>query len=114
MRSGADERITLIKLDVEGSETEVLEGLRHTIEGHRPTIVIELNFKENSQRAKSTVERLRELGYHQFFHLQRAVTFRSRHVDFLRRLIFGERMQLVKMDEFDKNTNYLQIYCRAW
>ena len=41
-----DEKIKLIKIDVEGHEFEVLEGAKNIIEKSRPTILIEV-FKKN-------------------------------------------------------------------
>ena len=34
--------VSLIKLDVDGHEIDVLEGARHTLQYHRPRIVIEM------------------------------------------------------------------------
>jgi hypothetical protein len=34
---------TLVKIDVEGAEVAVLEGMRATIERHRPAIICELH-----------------------------------------------------------------------
>ena len=41
--SGAVRPPTLVKIDVEGAELAVLEGLRETIERHRPAIICELH-----------------------------------------------------------------------
>jgi FkbM family methyltransferase len=40
--SYAFENVRLVKIDVEGSEMEVLEGGRQTIERHRPALIVEL------------------------------------------------------------------------
>jgi FkbM family methyltransferase len=48
----------LVKIDVEGSEIDVLAGMRRTIEEHRPAIVCELH-----DTAAAFVEAMGELGY---------------------------------------------------
>lgn len=49
---------TLVKIDVEGAEVAVLEGMRATIERHRPAIICELH--ETNREFTRT---MRELGY---------------------------------------------------
>src|SRR6185503_8090070 len=48
----------LVKIDVEGAEIDVLEGMRRTIEEHRPAIVCELH-----DTARQFVETMDGLGY---------------------------------------------------
>jgi FkbM family methyltransferase len=48
----------LVKIDVEGSEIDVLAGMRRTIEEHRPAIVCELH-----DTAAAFIETMGELGY---------------------------------------------------
>jgi FkbM family methyltransferase len=48
----------LVKIDVEGAEIDVLEGMRRTIEEHRPAIVCELH-----ETAAAFVETMEGLGY---------------------------------------------------
>lgn len=48
----------LVKIDVEGAEIDVLEGMRRTIEEHRPAIVCELH-----DTAAAFVETMEGLGY---------------------------------------------------
>jgi hypothetical protein len=47
-----------VKIDVEGAEIDVLDGMRKTIEEHRPAIVCELH-----ETARAFVETMDELGY---------------------------------------------------
>ena len=42
-------RVDWIKIDVEGAEYEVLEGLKNTIQQYKPTLIIEV-FKENIEK----------------------------------------------------------------
>jgi FkbM family methyltransferase len=58
VRDGAIEPPALVKIDVEGSEVAVLEGMRETIERHRPAIVCELH-----DTGQVFVEALGGLGY---------------------------------------------------
>ena len=51
---------TLIKIDVEGLELEVLRGAQATLREHRPTLVIEAHFRE---LATAVTARLATLGY---------------------------------------------------
>src|SRR5262249_32601140 len=37
------DRVDLVKIDVEGSEVNVIEGMRETIARHRPSILLEFN-----------------------------------------------------------------------
>lgn len=60
--------VDLVKVDVEGMETDVLQGMRLTIEKHRPAIVVESLY--NSDGERSDLGRfLAPFGY-RFFHLR--------------------------------------------
>jgi hypothetical protein len=52
---------SVVKIDVEGHELEVLEGAKETLEKHKPMILIELlPHIENSKKARAFLE---EMGY---------------------------------------------------
>ena len=59
-----------IKIDVEGHESAVLDGARHTLERHRPAILIECESRHRADRDVQTVfDFLQSLGYTgSFFH----------------------------------------------
>ena len=59
------EPISLIKMDVEGSEDRVLEGARETLLWHKPVIFIEVW----ASREKTTFEKLFDLGYCDVIHI---------------------------------------------
>jgi FkbM family methyltransferase len=46
------ERVDLMKIDVQGWESEVIEGAKKVIEKYKPTIFFELSKKENYERDK--------------------------------------------------------------
>lgn len=57
---------TLVKIDVEGAEAEVLDGMAETITRHRPTIVCEIDDATREAfdaKYAACSERLRLLGY---------------------------------------------------
>lgn len=63
--------VSLIKIDVENMEDQVLEGARETILKNRPVILIEIQGGTNIQTAPNyirkkileTIDKLEELGY---------------------------------------------------
>jgi FkbM family methyltransferase len=61
--------VTMIKIDVEGFELEVLRGGKELFEWHRPLLVSEVNNAELSRMGHSwheLVNLLKELGYQEF------------------------------------------------
>lgn len=54
--------VSLIKLDVDGHEIDVLEGARHTLQSHRPRIVMEMAPYTLEERGRSIGELLAVLG----------------------------------------------------
>jgi FkbM family methyltransferase len=57
---------SLIKIDVEGAEADVVRGARATLLAHRPAICLELHFDEMERRGESAgalLEELASMGY---------------------------------------------------
>jgi FkbM family methyltransferase len=102
--------ISFIKLDVEGFEAEALEGLRQTILKHRPVIAIELNFHSLNEPAEDALKVLLSLGYKDFYILDSSHSIRNRYLNFVYRIIFGEKFVLLKLKELEA-IDYQQIYC---
>jgi len=61
-------RCMLIKADVQGMESEVLNGARRTIEKFKPILYIENDLKEKSP---ALIGKLFDLGYRAYWHLPR-------------------------------------------
>jgi FkbM family methyltransferase len=107
------EKINFIKIDVEGFECDVLNGLRETIIENNPVIAIELDFTgaSESERSKAVVAMLTTLNYNEFFTLDAGTTiFRNRYINFLSRMIFGEERTISSLDKFERK-HYHQVYC---
>ena len=104
--------ISFIKLDVEGFEAEALKGLRKTISKYRPIISIELNFASLNKPSEAALNVLADLGYKNFYVLERPHSFRNRYLNFMSRVILGEKLVLSKLDKFEP-VDYQQIFCVA-
>jgi FkbM family methyltransferase len=61
-----DERIRLLKIDVEGHEYEALMGATTTISKHRPLILIEQLSAEIKDGSSKVIQLLRDMGYQKF------------------------------------------------
>jgi len=104
--------ISFIKLDVEGFEAEALEGLRQTILKYHPAISIELNFASMNKPAEAALKVLGDLGYKNFYVLKRPNSSRNRYLDFMSRVLFGEKLVLSRLEKFEP-MDYQQIFCVA-
>jgi FkbM family methyltransferase len=65
------ERVTLMKIDAEGSEVGILQGARNFLNRFRPAIITEINdtlLRQGHQSSNKMVEILHECGY-ELFHL---------------------------------------------
>lgn len=54
----------VLKIDVEGSELDVLRGARRTITQHKPVLFFECWYDERGQRIDELFPYVEELGYH--------------------------------------------------
>lgn len=66
-----EKSIGLIKIDVEGLEPKVINGLRKTIATHKPIVAWEAFSKESVDQSK---EILQDLGVRYFYHLKKHST----------------------------------------
>jgi FkbM family methyltransferase len=88
------QKITLIKIDVEGHEPFVVAGLRKTISSHQPIVYWEAFSKDEAEKTKAL---LMEMGYSNFYHL----TTKKYQSRLLNKLIksFTNAAYLVELDQ---------------
>jgi len=75
--ANSNDRVTLIKIDVEGYECQVLQGAEETIKRHRPTLFVELadaHLKRQGYSASALVDLIKSFGYRS---VQNVQTLRS-------------------------------------
>ena len=62
-----DNEISFMKIDVEGHETEVIQGSENTIKRFKPTLLVEIEEKHNQKKVFTTLNYIKSLGYNSFF-----------------------------------------------
>jgi len=62
-----DNDISFIKIDVEGHETEVIQGSENTIKKFKPILLVEIEEKHNQKKVSTTLNYIKSLGYNSFF-----------------------------------------------
>lgn len=108
-----DEEFALVKIDVEGHETNVLQGMTKLIAKNKPIICFELiNTDENSQ---GLIKKLKEFGYLNYYiPFKKSIFFKknsnSFFVSFINGLFFKKSWQLIEIKKFNKKF-YNLILC---
>ena len=96
-----DLNIGLIKIDVEGHEAAVLDGARSVITRSSPVIVFEQQAREITNGSSPTIDRLRALGYCNYYMFRRFPTSRWVLSTVILRLLLGERCSFVPINKFE-------------
>lgn len=99
--------VGLIKIDVEGMEPQVLEGLTATIDAHKPVVLFEVM---NEDALKLSKELLARCGYRRFFTLEKRRTAgRSAVSKLFKRISYGADLFLVALEGGDANWHSLIV-----
>ena len=62
-----DNKISLIKIDVEGHELEVIEGAKNTIERDKPVLLVEIEKQYTKKEVAESINFINSLGYKSYF-----------------------------------------------
>ena len=60
-------KISFIKIDVEGHEIEVIKGSEKTIKKNKPTLLVEIEEKYTQKKVNETLKYINSLGYNSFY-----------------------------------------------
>ena len=62
-----DNKISLIKIDVQGHELEVIEGAKNTIERDKPVLLVEIEKQYTKKEVAESINFINSLGYKSYF-----------------------------------------------
>ena len=62
-----DNKISFIKIDVEGHELEVIEGAKNTIKNDKPILLVEIEKQYTKKEVAETINFINSLGYKSYF-----------------------------------------------
>lgn len=94
--------VGLMKIDVEGHELAVLNGAAEMLSNTRPVIVFEQQAGQIVDGSSAVIDRLRALGYGQFYEFVRSPQTRLRPLTIVLRLLIGETLKFERVTTFEK------------
>ena len=62
-----DNKISFIKIDVEGHEAEVIKGSEKTIRDNKPILLVEIEEQYTQKKVIDTLKYINSLGYNSFY-----------------------------------------------
>ena len=111
-----DGKIGLIKIDTEGHENEVLEGVTKVIKKNKPIITFESNqISKKGNNIPLCIETLKNIGYSKFYEFDFINNYNliqnniiSSSIDLLAKLILGNNYGIKEIKKF-KNKKYQNL-----
>lgn len=107
-----NEKITLMKIDVEGHESKVLKGAKNIIEKHKPLILFELNLNAFINGQSEEIAILKKYGYNKFATIESTPRVFSRGQNRLQRIVnfvFSNEKCIVIKDDIKPDNYYFII-----
>ncbi len=105
-------QLSLIKVDVEGNELDVLRSMKKNLLNNQAIIFLEFDMKDFNQN-NEIITLLKSVGYNYFyfFEVTQALNLRFRNLlsIFFKIIFFGhkEKIKLTEVGKFNKNKDYL-------
>lgn len=81
-------KISLIKIDVEGHELKVIEGAKKTIKKHRPNLLIEIEEQHSKEKLLKSINYIQNLHYKSYIFHNNALLQIKDHKDFNKEINF--------------------------
>ena len=98
-------KIDLIKIDVEGSELDVLKGMEKTLQKSNPIILFESHKKDFSKGTSKVINFLKSKGYCKFYSIENYPTTNINILDklffYIKFIFFSRKKYVVKKDKFE-------------
>lgn len=98
--------VSLIKIDTEGHEFEVVSGAQETIRRDQPVVVFEQHISDFSGVTTKTIELLRSCGYSKFGYISKDVypffgelKIENIFIKFVLKALFGQRSSMLVTDK---------------
>ena len=105
--------LLFVKVDVEGHELSALRDAEDVIEKYLPLVAFEQSAAEIASGASEVIDWLKSRGYSRFFCIEKSpkigVGFGRKLTAMIRRLIFGQHLEVNLTDRFDKKYYPLKI-----
>ena len=101
-----DNNVSFIKMDVEGHELKVMQGLKETLINDKPVVAFEAN---DLERNESLLEYMKSIGYNRFLALDTSPSLKSPILRVLLLCIFGARYQLKPIQHLN-NQKYSLVF----
>lgn len=96
-----DQQVSLIKIDVEGHEYEVIQGSKSVIERNRPIVMFEQHKSDFVQGRSRVIDLLKDLGYKKFVtikHYPKSIQYFPKVIRYpltaVQRLLFGDTLKI--------------------
>jgi FkbM family methyltransferase len=113
--------IRLIKIDVEGHETEVLVGAEETIKNHQPIILFEQHVSDFAKGTSKSIELIRSYGYEEFACIEKLPRVPDCLPNLLRplyavitQMLVGSSRQIVRINMFKPKFYPFIVAIPAW
>lgn len=104
------QRVSLVKIDVEGHEPAALRGALAMLQRDRPVVVFEQLPDEIDARGSSpTMDVLRQAGYAHWWTVESQPAGASRMLNLLRRMLFGEAQRLIECEQLERRFHSMVV-----